>query len=350
MNEKLLACFRNREIVEKLMGASILVTGATGLIGQTIVKSMLSANNVLNLDMKIYMFVRDKKKAERIFGNGDQNRHSLVYIEGDLLKGKIDILENIDYIIHGASITDSMEFVNRPIETINTGIIGTENVLYFSRKKQIRSFVYLSSMEVYGAITEKRKLKEDDVGYLNPLLVRSSYSESKRMIENICISFFSEYGIPVKIIRLAQTFGPGIKYEDSRVFAQFARCAIEKRDIVLYTTGASERMYLYSEDAVDAILTVLIKGEDGNVYNAGNEETYCSIRQMAELVKTKIANNEISVLIEESQEKAIQFSPEHYLYLDIEKLTGLGWKPATDLITSYKRLIEAMKKDRKFRV
>lgn len=341
MPEKDLTCFDDKEIIKNLKEASVLITGATGLIGQTVIKVLLEANEKYQLNIRIYAFVRNKKKAIKLFQR-NSSKDELVYIEGDILKKKINVAERIDYIIHGASITDSTDFIVKPVETINTGIIGTENVLEFARKKNVKSVVYLSSMEVYGGISERRNLKETDIGYLNPLAVRSSYSESKRMIENICISFFSEYNVPVKIIRLAQTFGPGVKYKDKRVFAEFARCVIDKKDIILHTSGKSERMYLYSYDAADAIVTVLIKGTDGQAYNAANQNTYCSIKQMANLVKTKIANNTINVIIENKQEKASQYSPEHYLYLDTEELIKLGWRPRTDLITAFEKMIEGM--------
>ena len=318
----------------------MFVTGATGLIGQTVIKTLLYADNKSDLNIKIYAFVRSREKAEAIFQRDGLNGN-LIYVEGNVLEKEIEITPSIDYIIHGASVTDSMEFVKKPVETINIGIIGTENILNFAIKKRVKSVVYLSSMEVYGKITEKKRLKETDTGYMDPLSVRSSYSESKRMIENICVSFFEEYDVPVKIVRLAQTFGPGVEYTDNRVFAEFARCAIEKRDIVLHTPGRSERMYLYSYDAASAILTVLLRGVNGQAYNAANESTYCSIRQMAELVKNEIANDLISVTIHDEKVKAVHYAPEHYLYLDTEKLMSLGWSAKTDLVTAYKKMIES---------
>ncbi len=340
--EGLQVCFKDTEILRGLKGSSILITGATGLIGQTLIKLLISINQESGLGIKIYAFIRNREKADEIFQKYDVD-NGLTYVKGDLLREELHIAEPIDYIIHGASITNSRDFVEKPVETINTGLFGTEKILEFAKRKKVKAVAYLSSMEVYGSITEKRKLKEEDVGYLNPLSVRSSYSESKRMIENLCVSFFDEYAVPVKIIRLAQTFGPGVEYGDNRVFAEFARCVIEKKDIVLHTSGVSERMYLYSYDAAEAILTVLIKGKAGQAYNAANEATYCSVRQMADLVKRELSDGAMDVVIEENKEKAVKYSPEHYLYLDTEKLTKLGWTAKTDLITAYKKMIEAMK-------
>ena len=116
-------------------------------------------------------------------------------------------------------------------------------------------------MEVYGSPKNEDLLSEEDLGYLNPLNVRNCYPESKRMSESLVASYAREYGIRSMSIRLAQTFGPGVEYGDKRVFAEFARCAMEKKDIVLLTDGKSKRCYLYTMDAVSAILTVLLKGE-----------------------------------------------------------------------------------------
>lgn len=344
-SEEILSIFSDQEIMKNINGSSILVTGATGLIGQNLIRALLYADKYLDLDICIYAFVRDKKRAEKVFSEFE-NINSLEYIEGEITDSKINLCRDIDYIIHGAAVTKSKMFVEKPVETINVGIIGTENILELAKCKKVKSIVYLSSMEVYGEISEKKELKESDMGYLNPLSIRSSYSESKRMIENICVSYFSEYKVPVKIVRLTQTFGPGVNYNDKRVFAEFARCAIELKDIVLHTEGLSERMYLYTLDAVGAIITILIKGENGEAYNAANEKTYCSIKQMAEMIQKDITENAIEVLTDLDSTKTGHYSPEHHLYLNTSKLKNLGWNAKTDLLQAYKRMIRAMECER----
>lgn len=344
-SQDILTFFSEQKVREKLSSSSVLVTGATGLIGKNLIQALLYADKYLNLNICIYAYVREIKRAKTIFSEFE-NENNLKYIEGEITNSKINLCEDIDYIIHGAAVTESRFFVEKPVETINVGIIGTENILEFAKYKKVKSVVYLSSMEVYGEVNDKKELKESDIGYLNPLSIRSSYSESKRMIENICVSYYSEYRIPVKIIRLAQTFGPGVNYNDKRVFAEFARCAIEKKAIVLHTEGLSERMYLYTLDAVKAIITVLIKGENGEAYNAANEKTYCSVMQMAEMIQRKITKNAIEILVDVDSTKTGYYSPEHHLYLNTNKLKSLGWKAETDLLQAYKRMIGAMECER----
>ena len=251
----------------------------------------------------------------------------------------------VDYIIHAASQTSSKAFVNQPVETINTAIKGTAAVLEFARVNKVKSFVYLSSMEVYGSPDNDEKISEEYGTNLDTMKVRSCYPESKRMCENLCVSYFSEYGVPVKIIRLTQTFGEGVEYNDGRVFAEFARCAIEGRDIILKTKGETKRNYLYLDDAVDAVFTVLLKGENGNAYNAANEDTYCSIYDMAKLVSERCAGNKIKVVICEQQDiSKFGYAPALKMNLSTEKLKRLGWQAKTNLEDMFHILIEDMKK------
>ncbi len=172
---------------------------------------------------------------------------------------------------------------------------------------------------------------------------RSCYPESKRLCEVLCASWQKEYGVPVRVLRLTQTFGPGVRYDDGRVFAEFARCVIEGRDIVLKTEGLTCRSYLYTADAVSAILTVLLRGSDGEAYNAANEETYCSIREMADLAARECAEGKIKVRIEADKDPSVfGYAPTLHMNLDTSKLRALGWHPSCGLAESYRRMIKSM--------
>lgn len=124
------------------------------------------------------------------------------------------------------------------------------------------------------------------------------------------------------------------------MFAEFARCAIEKRDIILKTKGETERDYLYTQDAVEAILTVLLNGKDGEMYSAANEETFCSIFEMAKIVSNMTG---IGVRIEEQDIQKMGYANTLHMDLDTSKLRSLGWKPKVGLEEMYKNLIEDMK-------
>lgn len=323
-----------------LKNKNILITGATGLIGYTLVNSLVYVNEKRNLNTKIFILVRNIEKAKVRFENMNESR-GVHFVEGEV-ENLPTINARIDYIIHGASPTASAYFIENPVETIKTSVIGTMNMLELAKQQKIKGFVYLSSMEIYGAPRTEDKLDEADVGYMNPLLLRNCYPEGKRQCENMCVAYHEEYAVPAKCVRLAQTFGPGVDRNDVRVFAEFARCAIEEKDIVLLTKGESKRCYLYTMDAVSAILFVLLKGENGLSYNAGNEETYCSIYEMADYVKNNIANGKIKVKISENSESCKKFPPPHFYNLDTAKLQMLGWSATKGMTRMYEKMIEVM--------
>lgn len=324
---------KNSCYFETFVGKSILVTGATGLIGSIFIKSLIKFGGI-----KVYANYRSKEKFQKVFSG--YQCENLIPIYSDILNLDVSSI-NLDYVVHGASITDSKTFIEKPVETIFTAIDGTRNLLNQFKNKNLEGFVYLSSLEVYGSFTNRNdvvNVSENMAGYIDCLAVRSSYSEGKRMVENICCSYASEYKIPVKIARLCQTFGAGVEYNDNRVFAQFARAVIESKDIVLKTKGETVRNYCYTTDAVTGILTVLGKGEIGQAYNIANPDTTISICDMAELCCSM--NDKSKVIFDIAPDATkLGYNPVVKLELNPHKLNQLGWKPEVDLKTMYERLI-----------
>lgn len=325
-----------------LRNKTVLVTGATGLIGSQLVMSLLNANAEKNLDLKVIAVVRNKQKAEKIFKYADDK--SLEFVVQDILK-PFNIESTVDYIVHGASMTGSKDFVDYPVETIKTAIQGTENILELAKEKSIDGMVYLSSLEVYGVVDFSiDKVTEDMFGTIDPMSVRSSYSEGKRMVECLCSSYASEYKIPIKVARLCQTFGAGVNYSDNRVFAQFARSIIEGKDIVLKTDGSTERNYCYIRDAIAGILTLLLNGESGQAYNIANKDTLISIRGMAEMLIEKYPESGSKLVFDIAEDATkLGYNPKVKMNLDTQKIEKLGWKAEVGLEVMFEHLIESMK-------
>ena len=306
--------------IKELCGKTVFITGATGLIGKNIIYKLCDFNKSANEKVKIIALIRNEEKAKKIFSNEIYNQ--IKFVVSDICNLKPENM-NSDYIIHGANQTSSKAFVNEPVETVLTAINGTKAVLDFAKVNPVKSFVFLSTMEVYGCPENDDKIYENHSSNINALNVRSCYPESKRMCENLCICYSSEYNIPAKIVRLTQTFGPGVEYNDGRVFAEFARCAIEGRNIVLKTKGETKRSYLYTEDAVSAILTVLLNGENEKAYNAANEDSYCSIYDMAKLVAS-LSDKNISVEIKEAGDtQKLGYAPTLKMNLSTDALKSL---------------------------
>lgn len=222
----------------ELRDKTFLITGATGLVGSLLVKCLLYANQTIDLNAKIYAVVRNTDKADRIFA--EEKTEALSYIVADLATEKINCEDDCDYIIHAAAVTASKVMVSDPVGTIRTAIDGTEKMLQLAVEKKVKSFIFISSMEIYGQPRNEGKTAEKDLGYVDIETVRSCYPEGKRMCECMCAAYAAQYGVNVISARLAQTFGAGILPTENRVFAQFARSAVKGENIVLHTTGESE--------------------------------------------------------------------------------------------------------------
>ncbi len=328
---------------DKLRDKSVFVTGATGLIGAFVVNVLSEADEKFGLGIKLHLLVRSPEKAEKLFG--DKIKRYAVHIGNVETFGGAD--ENINYFIHAASQTSSKGFVETPVETFTTSVAGTMNMLNAARRSEADKFIFLSTMEVYGTPSDDRKIREDMKVSTLPSNVRNCYPISKIAAENLCCSYAAEYGMDIAVFRLTQTFGPGIDYSDGRVFAEFARCAIEGRDIILKTKGETKRSYLYTADAAAAILTVLTGEEHGfELYNAANEETYCSIYEMAQLVAAECAEGRISVRIEEPENIAsLGYAPTLCMNLDTRKLRKLGWNPSIGLKEMFVNLCRSMEEE-----
>lgn len=319
-------------LAEGLSDSKFLITGATGLIGSNLIHCLLE----LNKGIKIVAPVRNLDKAIEMFSSNEQD--DICFIECDIVKYDYTKLSGIDYIVHCAAPTASKFFVEHPVETFDIIYSGTKVLLDYAKENTVKSFVYLSSLEIYGEVHDDSSLiSEDFQGYLDPLSVRSSYPMAKRAVENLCCLYSSEYGIPVKIARLTQTTGAGIAKDDNRVIAQFSRLAAMNQDIVLHTTGDAARPYCYITDAISAILYILLKGKSGEAYNVANEETYISARGMAEYLRDNL-NPSIKVRIELNDNMG--YAPATKLPLSTKKLQSLGWLPNVDKKDIFKRLIE----------
>jgi dTDP-glucose 4,6-dehydratase len=336
-----------REDLEYLAGSfdfsalnhsSVFVTGATGLVGSQIIKLLLCLNIKKDAGIRIYALIRDEIKARKVFGSLYEN---INFITGDVTHlPKID--SKIDYIIHGASITASRTFIEKPVETIDIAYTGTRAMLDLARGKNVKGFAYLSSMEVFG-ITDARlnEVTESDYGYIDILNPRSSYSEGKRICECLCSCYAKEYGVPVKTARLVQVLGAGVDYHDSRVAAQFARSVIEGRDIVLKTEGKTRRPCIYTRDAVSGIIAVLLKGTAGEAYSIANAATVCTIHETAEMIADKIADGAIRVVFD--IDVPAEYAPNLNLNLNLNRIMSLGWKAEVGLEEAYRRMIQSMR-------
>ena len=307
-----------------------LITGATGLIGSALVRKLS------NEDVKIICPVRSKNKAQSMFSIDVFDK--INWVESSLEDFLKEMNGSYDYIIHCASPTASKYFVDHPVETMLFNTTTTTSLLGYAKEYPIKGMVYLSSLESYGTVLDDSKaINEDYQGYVNPMEIRSSYNMAKRICESLCHAYAEEYKVPVKVVRLTQTISPYVNDDDMRVFAQFARHAANGEDIELHTEGTAARQYIHIDDAVEAILCVLYKGNAGEAYNAAREDSYISVRDMAQYVQENF-NPQSKVVFH--LRKDMGYAPTTKLKLDVSKLRNLGWEAKYNLGEMFKDIID----------
>lgn len=311
-----------------------LVTGATGYVGAQFVRRVAEYP-----EAEVVAVVRDEKRARRILPVETE----LFPIEDLAVSGVLDALQGpVDYIVHCAAVTQSWQMKEHPVETADSIVLTTREVLRLARRKRVQAMVFVSSMEVYGALDSGAgRTTEASLGAVNLLKARSSYPMGKRMAEQYCYDYFAEYGVPVRIARLAQTFGRGVPMEDGRVYAQFAKAAGRGEDLVLHTTGMSMGNYCAIDDVLNALEVLLQSGADGEAYNVVNEENTMRIREMAELVAGEFSNGRSQVVYDIPEGKDFGYAAETGLRLSGEKLRSLGWRPRKNLMEMYRDMIES---------
>ncbi len=324
------------DIIKKLKGSTVIVSGATGLIGSLFVRCVGYAVK----DIHWILPVRNAAKANRLFctSTGLSRYGEMTIVESSLVNFFNDTKFRADYIVHCACPTNGEEMVRCPVETFLLAVDSTHAALEYSRRHKVRGMVYTSSLEYYGQRYDDDLVKEDMTGFIDHSSPRSSYPLGKQAAEYLCVSYATEYDIPVTSARLTQTFGAGIAPDDNRVFAQFARSVIAGSDIVLHTNGRSAKPYCYTTDCIAALAYILIKGTPGNAYNVATPGTYVSIRELAEIF-CKSFNPKINVTI---QSRNQGYAPETHLNLSVDKLLSLGWNPRYNLKEMLSRLVASM--------
>ena len=313
---------------------SVLVTGASGLIGSCLIDLLMLANKA-GRKFEIFALGRNAEKLRQRF-SALADSSDLHFIEQDVRKPLDDDLR-IDYIVHGASNADPRSYALYPVETMIINIEGTENVLEFCRKHSGTRAIILSSFEVYGNAS-KDVYSESEYGVLDLNILRNCYPESKRCAEQLTRSFVDEYKVKAVIGRLCSIYGPTMAKDDSKAHAQFIRNAIRGENIVLKSKGEQRRSYCYVVDAVTGILCVLAKGVLGECYNISYEGSIGSIADVAQTVANIVGTDVVFSLPNDIEKKG--FSKPQNCILDNTKLKSLGWEGYYSL---EKGLIETIK-------
>jgi len=324
---------------DELSGKTVMVTGAAGFLAAYMIETMLFLNETKKLNITVLAVVRNREKFSERFSI-HLSRTDLLCIEQDICF-PISESRPIDFIIHAASQASPKFYAIDPVGTLSANTMGTAHLLELARNKKTKGFLYFSSAEVYGEATHI-PTSETDYGYINPLEVRSCYAESKRMGENMCVSWSHQFEVPAKIVRPFHTYGPGMRLDDGRVYADFVNDAVKGRDIVLKSDGLAERSFCYLADATAGFWMVLLCGESSQAYNIGNPEGKISIRDLAGLVAGLVRDEALTVKHEQRQaSESYQPSNISITCPDISLAKNLGWKPVTSLKHGFRNTIRS---------
>ena len=332
-------------LANKFQKKKIMVSGATGLIGSHVVQQIDNINQLHQAGIKIVALYRDESKRSKL-ENELTNSTSVEFVECDV-ENTILYEGDVDYIVHCAGFSGGTKMhLKDPVKVFDTGLNGTRNLLDFSVTHNVQGFLYVSTYEVYGDNSTEERIKEDFPCQLDTFTLRNSYAEIKRLCESLLCAFSNKYGFNTYAVRLTSTFGSGVKYHDPRFFAEFARCAIEGRDIVLKSHGRTVRSYLDADDAALAFLYVLANGQNCNAYNLTNMNNEISIKDIAErIIKLSSANIQLEFDVPEDAHK-LGLRKEGRTVMDASKLESIGWKPVWSLDDTLMKLIMSMKENR----
>lgn len=308
--------------LEQIKGKRVMITGATGTIGQFLVDLLLHYNQTDSAETYIYAVSRDKGRLEKRFG-GVRSRY-LTLVAQDLL-APIQFNISVDYIIHAAGNAYPAAFTKDPVGTMMGLVSGTFALLEYGRAQKIQRFLYLSSGEVYGqGDVTLDAFSEEYGGYVDPLSPRSCYPMGKRAAETLCASFCKQYGLETVIVRPCHTYGPGMTAWDNRAHVQFLRNALRGEDIILNSAGQQRRSYSYVADCASIIFSVLLRGTSGEAYNSANAHAQTTIRGLAEII-ARYAGTKVRFSLPKEDASAEQ-TPIAKQVLNCEKMEALGWK------------------------
>lgn len=325
-----------------LKGKGIYVTGATGMIASYFVMFLIFLNEKKDFQIRIYAGARSREKAEQRFGK---------YVEAEYFHLILrDVTEAVpeevqaDFIVHAASLASPQYYGSNPVETMLPNVLGTCELLKYAKERNAEGFLFFSSGNVYGSLKVQNQptITEDLIGTMDFLSIGNSYGESKRCGEALCMAYFREYGIPVKIARIHHTYGPTMDvWKDKRVFAEFTANLLRSEDIHLKSDGTAKRAFCYLEDAILALFTILLKGEEGQCYNLGNNREYVTISELAQRLVKLYPEQHLQVIFENRTDQGYAASPESRVTpLDLKKLEALGWEPKVGIEEGFRRTVE----------
>jgi len=309
----------------KLKNKTILITGASGLVGIHLLSSLKSIQKIYNI--KIYTW---NKNTNELFNYLFEDCERIVCDITDL--NVYESLPKFDYIIHSSGYGQPGKFLSDKIKTIEINTVST--IKLFEKLKDDGTFLFISSSEVYNGLF-KYDISEDEIGSTNSQHPRAAYIEGKKCGEVIC-DVYREKGMNVKIARLSIAYGPGTQIGDTRVINSLIDKGLKNETIELVDDGSSLRTFCYISDVIELLWNITLNGQDF-IYNVGGIDTF-SILELAnrignilgKKVITPTVNNELvgnPKLVNLSINKYInEFGKKEFTTMESGLLKTINWQ------------------------
>lgn len=328
---------------EKLTGKTIMLSGATGMIGKCMIDILMLYNKLLaqsGSEIRVIALSRNEAKARERFDKY-WDKEYFAYLSCDV-NAVIPECGQVDYIVHAASNTHPLQYSQDSIGTINSNIIGTKNLLDYAVAHKAEQFCFVSSVEVYGENRgDVEKFDEKYLGYIDCNTLRAGYPESKRLGETLCNAYKQTYGLDFVIPRLSRCYGPTMLSSDTKAIAQFIKKAAAGEDIVLKSEGTQKYSYSFVTDAVAGILYVMLLGEPEEAYNIADKESDITLKDLAETLADIAGTKVIFDLPDEAERRG--YSTATKAMLDASKLEALGWKARVHMQEGLRCVVDTIK-------
>lgn len=276
------------EELERLAGKRLLLTGGAGFLGYYLVQAILRANEDDRRAPTRLTVFDNYMRGVPAWLRGLAGDEHLTVVEHDIRGPLPRDMDDYEFVVHAAGIASPTYYRQHPIETMDANINGLRSLLDWSvrqagRGHPVEGFLFFSSSEIYGdPQPEHIPTPETYRGNVSCTGPRACYDESKRYGETLCVNFARHHGVPVRIARPFNNYGPGLKINDRRVIPDFARDILEGRDVVMLSDGSATRTFCYVSDAATGYYKVLVRGLNGEAYNIGVEEPEVSMAELAE--------------------------------------------------------------------
>jgi UDP-glucuronate decarboxylase len=323
------------DVQDRLRDAVVLVTGCAGFVGFYLMQFLvryaaeLGIRKVIGLDT----FLLDRPRwliqlAERY--PDKLALHEFNIAASDL--GNIAGSAGARFVIHMASIASPTFYRRYPLETVDANIWGLRQLLDFYRdSSSLEGLLFLSSSEIYGDPEASAiPTPEDYRGNVACVGPRACYDEAKRFGETLCYIFANSYSMPITVARPFNNYGPGMRLDDRRLAADFARCVLERRDIVILSDGSPTRTFCYIADAVTGYLKCLLHGRFDS-FNIGIERPEVSVREVAQIFQNlgkAICGYRGTIRFEQSRDKEyLTDNPNRRCPVIAKACEQLGYEP-----------------------